>query len=243
MPRRTGADGALVPLAEQDRTRWDRAAIAEGVELISATLAHAPIGPYQLQAAIAAVHAEAPRADDTDWGEILMLYEVLERVAPNPMVTLNRAVAIAMVHGPEAGLAVLDALDGDDRLAGHHRLEAVRAHCSRWPATRRGAYRVPAAARRTTSLPERRYLEGRAARATPLTPSTRHGRAEQTHADADRGTAEPAPLLPRAHAVAVGDPTDEIGGVRTRRREEPSGHGRVAAQAGAQQERADEASR
>ena len=162
---RVRSDGALVPLAEQDRTRWDRASIAEGVALISATLSHAPIGPYQLQAAIAAVHCEAARADDTDWGEIVMLYELLERIAPNPMVTLNRAVAIAMVHGPEAGLAVLEPLAGDDRLARHHRLDAVRAHLHEMAGdidAARSEYL--SAARRTTSLPERRYLEARAPR-------------------------------------------------------------------------------
>jgi RNA polymerase sigma factor (sigma-70 family) len=165
---RARSDGSLVPLAEQDRTLWDRASIAEGVALISATLSHAPIGPYQLQAAIAAVHSEAARADDTDWGEILMLYELLERIAPNPMVTLNRAVAIAMVHGPEAGLAVLEALGRDDRLARHHRLDAVRAHLHEMAGDVDAARtEYHAAARRTTSLPERRYLEGRAARLRP----------------------------------------------------------------------------
>ena len=103
--------GGLVPLAEQDRSLWDAAAIREGVALIEATLPRGPVGPYQLQAAIAAVHAEAPRAADTDWPQIVALYDLLERLAPNPMVTLNRAVAVGMVSGPRAGLAALDGLD------------------------------------------------------------------------------------------------------------------------------------
>jgi RNA polymerase sigma factor (sigma-70 family) len=162
---RTRPDGALVPLAKQDRALWDRELIREGVELVSDTLARAPIGPYQVQAAIAAIHDEAPRADDTDWPQILALYEVLERLSPNPMVTLNRAVAVAMVHGPRAGLDLLETLDDDDRVAAHHRLEVVRGHLLEMAGDHAAAidsYRI--AARRTTSLPERRYLEGRAAR-------------------------------------------------------------------------------
>jgi len=164
-PARTTADGSLVPLADQDRSRWDLASIREGVDLITATLAQAPVGPYQLQAAIAAIHDEAPTAADTDWPQILILYELLEALAPNPMVTLNHAVAVAMVDGPQAGLALLASLDSDDRLAGHHRLDAVRAHLLEMAGDRAGArasYRL--AARRTSSLPERRYLESRAAR-------------------------------------------------------------------------------
>ena len=164
-PARTLPDGSLVPLAFQDRSRWDAAAIAEGVALVTATLARAPVGPYQLQAAIAAVHDEAARAADTDWPQILVLYELLERLDPSPVVTLNHAVALAMVRGPWAGLDLLATLDGDARLAGHHRLDAVRAHLLELagdPAAAREHYR--AAARRTTSLPEQRYLEGRAAR-------------------------------------------------------------------------------
>jgi RNA polymerase sigma factor (sigma-70 family) len=164
-PARTLPDGSLVPLAEQDRDLWDRASIEEGVALVSHALASAPIGPYQLQAAIAAVHAEAPRADETDWPQILALYELLERLSDNPMVTLNRAVAVAMVRGPQAGLELLTQLDDDDRMARHHRLAAVRAHLLEMAGDRtaaRAAYR--AAARRTTSLPEQRYLNGRAAR-------------------------------------------------------------------------------
>jgi predicted RNA polymerase sigma factor len=157
---RTRADGALVPLAEQDRGRWDRAAIAEGVALVSRSLAAAPLGPYQLQAAIAAVHDEAGRAEDTDWRQILGLYRLLERIAPGPMVTLNRIVAVAMVHGPQAGLARLEAAEA--ALAGHHRLHAVRAHLLEMTGDAQAArdeYRI--AARLTLSIPERRYLEAR----------------------------------------------------------------------------------
>ncbi len=164
-PARTRPDGSLVPLTEQDRSLWDPRPIAEGVELVTRTMASAPIGPYQLQAAIAAIHDEAPTADDTDWPQILALYQLLGRIAPNPMVTLNHAVALAMVRGPEAGLEHLATLDADDRLAEHHRLDAVRAHLLEMAGDEdaaRAAYR--SAARRTTSLPEQRYLEGRAAR-------------------------------------------------------------------------------
>jgi len=164
-PARTTDDGGLVPLAEQDRSRWDDDAIREGVALVSDALARFPVGPYQLQAAIAAVHDEAARAEDTDWPQIVKLYELLERVAPNPMVTLNHAVAVAMVDGPDAGLALLAPLDGDDRIAGHHRLASVRAHLLEMAGEKdaaRASYRQ--AARSTTSLPERRYLEDRAAR-------------------------------------------------------------------------------
>jgi RNA polymerase sigma factor (sigma-70 family) len=162
---RSRSDGTLVPLSEQDRSRWDADAVAEGVALLTRTLARAPIGPYQVQAAIAAVHAEATGAEDTDWPQILGLYDLLERLAPGPMVSLNRAVAVAMVRGPTAGLELLATLDGDERLAGHHRLDAVRAHLQEMagdPAAPRASYQR--AARRTTSAPERRYLEGRAAR-------------------------------------------------------------------------------
>jgi RNA polymerase sigma factor (sigma-70 family) len=164
-PARTGPDGALVPLAEQDRSRWDAAAIAEGVALITEALASAPIGPYQLQAAIAAVHDEAARFSDTDWDQILGLYELLERLAPGPMVELNRIVAVAMVHGPEAGLRQLSAAEASPGLAGHHRLDAVRAHLLELAGdteAARASYRL--AARRTLSLAERRYLTARATR-------------------------------------------------------------------------------
>jgi RNA polymerase sigma factor (sigma-70 family) len=166
-PARTRPDGALIPLAEQDRTLWDADAIKEGVGLVTESLATSRLGPYQLQAAIAAVHAEAPRAEETDWPEILGLYELLEHRSANPMVTLNHAVAVAMVRGPQAGLDMLDTLDADERLAGHHRLEAVRAHLQEMAGDNAAAcdsYRL--AARRTTSIPEQRYLESRAARLT-----------------------------------------------------------------------------
>jgi RNA polymerase sigma factor (sigma-70 family) len=166
-PARTGPDGALIPLAEQDRRRWDADAVAEGVALITGTLARAPIGPFQLQAAIAAVHDEAARAEDTDWPQILALYGMLHALAPSPMVTLNRIVAGAMVDGPEAGLAALDRVTGDPVLARHHRTAAVRAHLLEMAGDRAGArrqYRV--AARLTLSRPEQRYLESRAARLT-----------------------------------------------------------------------------
>jgi RNA polymerase sigma factor (sigma-70 family) len=162
---RTRADGALVPLEEQDRRLWDQDAIKEGAALVADALTQSPIGPYQLQAAIAAVHDEAATAGDTDWLQILGLYDLLERLAPNPVVTLNRAVAVAMVRGPRAALDVIATLEADRRMAGHYRLEAVRAHLLEMagePAAALSGYRT--AARRTTSIPERRYLEGRAAR-------------------------------------------------------------------------------
>jgi RNA polymerase sigma factor (sigma-70 family) len=158
-------DGSLVPLAEQDRSRWDRALIQEGIDLITETLPIGAIGPYQLQASIAAIHDEAQRAEDTDWPQILSIYRLLVQVSPNPMITLNHAVAAAMVNGPESGLRMLDALGDDERIARHHRLEAVRGHLLEMagdPEGARAAFRL--AARRTTSLPERRYLEDRAAR-------------------------------------------------------------------------------
>ncbi|XRQ11049.1 RNA polymerase sigma factor [Actinomadura welshii] len=162
---RSGPGGLLIPLTEQDRTLWDAGAIEEGTALITETLSWSPPGPYQLQAAIAAVHAEAARPEDTDWPQILALYRLLSHLSPNPMVTLNEAVALAMVDGPSAGLDLLRRLDGDDRMAGHHRLAAVRAHLLEMAGDADGAreaYRR--AARTTTSLPERRYLESRAAR-------------------------------------------------------------------------------
>jgi len=167
-PARTRPDGALVPLAEQDRSLWDAQTIAEGVTLITETLASAPIGPYQLQAAIAAVHDEAARFEDTDWRQILGLYELLGSIAPGPMVTLGRIVAVAMVHGPQAGLRRLAAAEADPALAGHHRVHAVRAHLLDLAGDQeaaRACYRL--AARRTLSVPEQRYLESRAAQLTP----------------------------------------------------------------------------
>jgi RNA polymerase sigma factor (sigma-70 family) len=162
---RTGPAGELIPLAEQNRGLWDRDAIAEGVELVTRTLATARLGPYQVQAAIAAVHDEAATADDTDWLQIVALYDVLAALAPNPMVTLNQAVARAMVLGPEAGLEVLATLEDDERMAEHHRLHSVRAHLREMAGDTEGAragYRE--AARRTASRPEQRYLEARASR-------------------------------------------------------------------------------
>jgi RNA polymerase sigma factor (sigma-70 family) len=162
---RTDADGNLVPLAEQDRSRWDHALITEGVELISQALAEAPLGPYQLQAAIAAVHAEAPSDEDTDWEEIEVLYGMLAVIAPNPMVTLNRALAVAKVRGPQAGLDLLAELDADERMARHHRLHAVRAHLLEMAGDRDAAFAAyREAALRTTSIPEQRHLQARAAR-------------------------------------------------------------------------------
>jgi predicted RNA polymerase sigma factor len=164
---RTGPAGELVPLAEQDRTLWDRAQIEEGTALVTAALSRGSVGSYQLQAAIAALHDEAARADDTDWPQILALYGLLARMSDNPMVALNRAIAAAMVHGPRAGLDLLDALDRSGALAGHHRLDAVRAHLYERAGDRASAvahYR--AAAERTASVPERNYLTTQAARLT-----------------------------------------------------------------------------
>ncbi|MQA11882.1 MAG: RNA polymerase sigma factor [Pseudonocardiaceae bacterium] len=170
-PARTGQDGELIPLAEQDRDRWNREFIAEGIALITDTLTTATLGPYQLQAAIAAVHDEAARSEDTDWPQILALYKLLLGVSDNPTVTLNHAVAAAMVHGPLTGLELLEPLDADGRLAEHHRLAAVRGHLLEMagdPDAARAHYQ--AAARRTSSIPERRYLEGKAARLAPEDP-------------------------------------------------------------------------
>ncbi|MEO3773846.1 sigma-70 family RNA polymerase sigma factor [Micromonospora sp. B9E7] len=172
-PARTGPSGELISLSDQDRSRWDATAIAEGVALVTRALPRGPVGPYQVQAAIAALHDEAPSTDATDWPQILALYEVLERLAGSPVVALNRAVATAMVHGPAAGLAAVDALADDPRLAGHHRLPAARAHLHEMAGDRERAildYR--AAAARTNSLPEQRYLTMRAARlAAELAPA------------------------------------------------------------------------
>ncbi len=162
---RTGPAGEIVPLDEQDRTLWDRGAIAEGVALISETLPRGAVGPHQLQAAIAAVHDEAATAAETDWAQILGLYGLLQRMSDNPMVTLNHAIAVAMVHGPSAGLERLDAIAADPRVAGHHRLDAVRAHLLERAGDRDGAVACfQRAAERTTSLAERNYLLTHAAR-------------------------------------------------------------------------------
>jgi len=162
---RTGTGGELIPLDEQDRTVWDRGLIDEGVALISSALPKGEVGVYQLQAAIAAVHDEAPSADATDWPQILALYGVLRRLSGNPMAELSYAIASAMVHGPEAGLELLKELEKDERIAGHHRLDAVRAHLLERAGDRDQAivhYRR--AAERTGSTPERNYLLMRAAR-------------------------------------------------------------------------------
>jgi RNA polymerase sigma factor (sigma-70 family) len=164
---RVDAAGRLVPLDEQDRSLWDRDRIAEGVALVSAALPRGAVGPYQLQAAVAAVHDEAPRAEDTDWAQIAALYEVLERIAGSPMVRLNRAIAVAMVDGPAAGLALLEPLERDERMAGHHRLDAVKAHLLERSGDRAGARALyQRAAGRTASAPEQQYLLERAARLT-----------------------------------------------------------------------------
>ncbi len=161
---RTGPGGELIPLSEQDRSQWDRGQIAEGVALISETLSKGSVGPYQIQAAIAAIHDEATRVEDTDWPQILALYGLLERMSDNPLVTLNRAIAVAMVNGPDAGLDLLDSLDRDRRLEAHHRLHAARAHLLELAGDRAGAAdQYTTAARLTTSIPERDYLVRRAA--------------------------------------------------------------------------------
>ncbi|RSM60486.1 RNA polymerase subunit sigma-24 [Amycolatopsis sp. WAC 01376] len=160
-------DGSLVPLAEQDRSSWNAELIAEGVSLVSAALEAGPVGPYQVQAAIAAVHSEAPTAADTDWSQILALYDVLEKVSPGPVVTLNRAVAVAEVNGPEAGLELLATLDDDSRMSQTHRLVSVRGHLLELAgdtAAAREAYLRAAA--KTASEPEKQYLTRRAERLT-----------------------------------------------------------------------------
>ena len=166
-PARTGPDGALIPMAEQDRSLWNAEYIAEGVALITAALPEGVVGPYQLQAAIAAIHDEAPNAEATDWPQIVALYELLMQISDNPMVALNHAVAVAMARGARSGLDLLDALAGDERLAQDHRLYAVRAHLLEMSGDRptaRAAYL--AAAQRTTNLPQQRYLHSRAAKLT-----------------------------------------------------------------------------
>jgi predicted RNA polymerase sigma factor len=178
---RTDADGRIVPLADQQRDLWDTATIAEGQAILTRTLGTGPVGPYQLQAAIAALHDEAPTAETTDWPQILALYNVLTTVAPGPVVTLSRAVAFAHVHGPRAGLALLGTLDADERMAHTHRLEAVRAHfleqAGDTTAARDSYLR---AAQVTTSVPEQRYLELRAARLhRPGPPANPAGRPDQ----------------------------------------------------------------
>ena len=160
---RASPDGQLIPLDEQDRTLWDRRLIGEGIALLDAAVARGAVGEYQLQAAIAALHDRAGRVQDTDWPQILALYGLLERMTGNPVVTLNRAIAVAMVHGPADALKLLETLD--DRLAGHYRLDAVRGHFHEMAGEFAAAVRhYTAAAARTTSGPEQRYLTTRAAR-------------------------------------------------------------------------------
>jgi predicted RNA polymerase sigma factor len=169
---RTGATGELIPLDEQDRSLWNQDLISQGVTLISATLSRGSVGAYQIQAAVAAVHDEAAHVDDTDWAQILALYTVLERMSDNPMVSLNRAIAVAMVHGPATGLELVNELDTDTRLAGHYRLDAVRAHLlERAGKTTDAIAHYHAAAERTTSIPERNYLRMKAARLLDHSPA------------------------------------------------------------------------
>ena len=182
---RTDADGRIVPLADQQRDLWDTAAIAEGQAILTRTLGTGPVGPYQIQAAIAALHDEASTAETTDWPQILALYDVLTAVAPGPVVTLSRAVALAHVRGPRSGLALLGTLDTDERMAHTHRLEAVRAHLLEQvgdTATAQDSYLR--AAKMTASLPEQRYLELRAARlhqpAPPASPADRRDQPPRT---------------------------------------------------------------
>lgn len=173
---RTSSTGELIPLAQQDRSLWDQGQIAEGVDLLSRVLPRGSVGPYQLQAAVAAVHDEAVRAEDTDWPQILALYDLLRRMTDNPMVALNHAVAAAMVHGPAKGLELLDALQPDGRLAGHHRLDAIRAHLLEQMGDIEGAVRhFRAAAAKTGSLPERNYLLTQAARLSGIEMAGRQG--------------------------------------------------------------------
>jgi RNA polymerase sigma factor (sigma-70 family) len=166
-PARTGPNGELVPMAEQDRSRWSADYIAEGVALVSEALPRGAAGPYQLQAAIAAIHDEAPTAEATDWPQILALYELLMRISDNPMVALNRAVAVAMVQGAPAGLDLVEELAADQRLARDHRLYAVRAHLLEMAGDRAAAHdSYLVAAERATNLAQQRYLHARAARLT-----------------------------------------------------------------------------
>lgn len=165
---RSGFDGTLIPMAEQDRSRWDTEAITEGVTLISEALPRGPIGPYQLQAAIAAIHDEAPTADDTDWPQIVALYEVLRQIDPGPVVALNHAAAVAMAGDPSAGLRLLAALDDDPRVNNDRRFHAVRAHLLEMAGDKRGALACyQAAARRATNLQQQRYLHTQIARLNP----------------------------------------------------------------------------
>ena len=173
---RTGASGELIPLEEQDRSLWNRAAIDEGTALLQKTLAVGAVGPYQLQAAIAAVHDEAARLEDTDWAQIAALYGLLMRMSRNPMAVLSHAVAIAMTEGPSAGLALLEPLDKDERIAGHFRIDAVRGHLHERAGNREAAIRhYQAAANRTASVPERNYLLMKASKLRDCRSHGEHG--------------------------------------------------------------------
>jgi RNA polymerase sigma factor (sigma-70 family) len=170
---RTGPDGGLIPMADQDRSLWNADHITEGVALITDALAQGAVGPYQLQAAIAAIHDEAPSAEATDWPQIMALYELLMQISDNPVVALNHAVAVAMVRGARNGLDLLEGIEADERIAGDHRLDAVRAHLLEMAGDRvaaRDAYQ--AAARRTISFQQQRYLHARAARLTADVPGS-----------------------------------------------------------------------
>ena len=170
---RTGPNEELIPLTKQDRTLWDQGEISEGIALLTAALSKGSIGAYQLQAAIAAVHDEAARVEDTDWPQNLARYELLMHMSDNPMVALNHAIAAAVVHGPAQGLELLKKLDSDARIAGHHRLNAVRAHLLEMAGEYQAAithYRI--AALRTTSEPERNYLIMQAARLSESAPTS-----------------------------------------------------------------------
>lgn len=163
---RADSDGELVPLERQDRTQWDPANIAEGVAIVESVLPRGEVGPFQLQAAIAAAHDEASTYADTDWLQITMLYRMLDRVAPGPSVTMGLAVAAGMAHGPHAGLQVLQPLLTQPALARNHRLHAVRAHLLEMAGARTEAVEsYLRASRLTGSIPEQRYLNGRAAAA------------------------------------------------------------------------------
>ena len=162
-PARVDAAGDLIPLPDQDRSLWNRPLIAEGLALLDAAFARGAVGEYQLQAAVAALHDRAANATETDWPQILALYGILERMTPGPMVTLSRAVATAMVHGPRSGLDVLDAIG--NRRVESFRVDAVRGHLLEMLGYDREALaRYRAAAAGATNLAERRRLTARAAR-------------------------------------------------------------------------------
>jgi len=176
---RSGASGELIPLDEQDRTLWDQRLIAEGMTYVSAALARGELGMYQVQAAIAALHDQAPRAEDTDWPAILNYYGLLMELTDNPMIALNHAIASAMVHGPAAGLELLKALDADRRIAGHYRLDAVRGHLrERLGDFDQAIAHYRAAAERTSNVPERNYLTAKAVRLAEQQ-RRRHGGSER----------------------------------------------------------------